>query len=568
VRNAIQRRVLASLLAIVCSVIPAVTIAPAFLSDSTSKVGAAVADGRNAGIAFNGNVLGLSEARIRSDFSTAKNLGATWIRVPFNWVTLEMHGRGRYNWGPGDKVVNIANSLGLRIAAVVSYTPSWARPPGTNGITPPSNPADYGNFLGAAARRYGPRGVHTWEIWNEPNLFPMWSPRPNVAKYTALLRDAYPKIKAADPSATVITGGTSPADNFPDGSGIKPITFLQGIYNNGGKGYFDAVGHHPATFPYPSTLVADWSAFQQSKDLYAEMQRRGDGAKKIWGTEIGWPTGTSARAVSEQTQGERFAESFAAWEGWGFSGPIFIYTLRDQGTNRADHYQNFGIAHTDGSLKAGVGRIQQALRAPTNVRASGTSSGATVTWNAPAYDYGAPITQYRVFAIPSGINVTVSGGARSANINLPGNNAYRFAVQPIHRGTWPGITSPASSTAVRPSGTTVYVTVGNIGEGDSGTRTLLVPVRLTRPSSQTVTVKYQTARLAPHWNAAVPTDYNAAAGTLTFAPGQTKKNIGITIKGDTAREPNDGILVVLSNATGARIGGFGGAGVGVIWNDD
>ena len=135
----------------------------------------------------------------------------------------------------------------------------------------------------------------------------MWSPKPNIVKYTQLLKAAYVAIHAADPQATVITGGTSPAADSADGTHVLPLHWLQGIYANGGKGYFDAVAHHPATYPEPATLIADWSAFQQSQQLYAEMVSQGDGAKKIWGTEIVWPTGTSSQAVSETVQGQRFA---------------------------------------------------------------------------------------------------------------------------------------------------------------------------------------------------------------------------------------------------------------------
>jgi hypothetical protein len=325
--------------------------------------GPSPAPAKGAGFAFNGGFIGVPATQRNADLDRAKAMGARWVRVPFNWSTLEMHGKGRYNWGPADGLVAAASKRGLKIVAVVSYAPRWARPSGSNDITPPRSVHDYADFLHAAARRYRPRGVRVWEIWNEPNLHTMWAPRPNVARYTALLKAAYPRIKAADPGATVLTGGMSPAWDAPDGSEVLPLTWVRGIYRNGGHGYFDAVGHHPSSFPYASTTKASWNAFQQSRAIHDLMRSKGDGAKKIWATEIGFPTGRSDRAVSEKVQGARFAESLAAWRRFSFAGPIMIYEVRDAGPNLDDHYQNFGVHRRDGRPKASVPKITQAMHA-------------------------------------------------------------------------------------------------------------------------------------------------------------------------------------------------------------
>ena len=49
-----------------------------------------------------------------------------------------------------------------------------------------------------------------------------------------LLKSAYPAVKAADPSATVVLGGLAGND----------FQLLEGVYQAGGKGSFDAVGVH------------------------------------------------------------------------------------------------------------------------------------------------------------------------------------------------------------------------------------------------------------------------------------------------------------------------------------
>lgn len=40
-------------------------------------------------------------------------------------------------------------------------------------------------------------GVHAYEVWNEPNIVNFWAPGPDPARYTQLLKLAYPAITAA-----------------------------------------------------------------------------------------------------------------------------------------------------------------------------------------------------------------------------------------------------------------------------------------------------------------------------------------------------------------------------------
>ena len=55
---------------------------------------------------------------------------------------------------------------------------------------------------------------------------------------------------------------------------------------------------------------------------------------------------------------------------------------------------------------------------------------------------------------------------------------------------------------------------------------------------------------------------------MTFAPGETAKTVSVTINGDAIDEPDEYLLVALSNPTNATIGGFLGLGFGTIQDDD
>ncbi len=117
---------------------------------------------------------------------------------------------------------------------------------------------------------------------------------------------------------------------------------------------------------------------------------------------------------------------------------------------------------------------------------------------------------------------------------------------------------------------TVVAGGASVVEGNSGTVDLHVPVTLSYPSSQTVTVQWNTVFVngASDIQADPATDYTPASGTVTFAPGETTKTVTISVNGDTIVEPDEWIVASFHNPTNAKMGGYWGLGFGVITNDD
>jgi hypothetical protein len=101
-----------------------------------------------------------------------------------------------------------------------------------------------------------------------------------------------------------------------------------------------------------------------------------------------------------------------------------------------------------------------------------------------------------------------------------------------------------------------------ITEANTGTRTMTFTVTLSAAAGRTITMTWATA----DGTATAPGDYTAATGTVTFTAGQTTRPITITTIGDTAIEPNETLLVNLSNAVNVVI--LDGQGVGTILNND
>jgi probable HAF family extracellular repeat protein len=86
-----------------------------------------------------------------------------------------------------------------------------------------------------------------------------------------------------------------------------------------------------------------------------------------------------------------------------------------------------------------------------------------------------------------------------------------------------------------------------VAEGNSGTRAANFIVFLSAASTESVTVAYGTA----YGSATAGGDYQAASGTLTFAPGETSKTITVQVIGDRLPEPNETFDVYLNNPTNA-----------------
>ncbi len=94
--------------------------------------------------------------------------------------------------------------------------------------------------------------------------------------------------------------------------------------------------------------------------------------------------------------------------------------------------------------------------------------------------------------------------------------------------------------------------------------TRTVSINLTRSSgSGSTTVSYETS----NGSASDRSDYNAAFGSVSFAPGETSKSFTIFITDDSFLEPVENFNVTLTNATGATLGTPSAATVEIDSND-
>jgi hypothetical protein len=336
-------------------------------------VGTAAADaatGDDLGLSAGHMLLWEKEKDRQADMNAIAVSGAKWLAVDIDWASIEYQ-NDKYRWAPLDNVVLGAKARGLKVLGILAYSPKWARgadcPAGTTHCLP-SRAEYYRDFAKVVTQRYGAyalnpafrKGISAIQVWNEPNHYPFVQ-KVNVALYTYMLKITFAAVKSADWTTSVLAGGLAPAPDDPSGKDMSPASFLGSIYLWGAKGSFDAVGHHPYSFPCSPLTEAPWNAFYQTLSLHFVMAANGDGGKKIWATETGAPTGadvngcaaTGGKSVTPDTQAAYTAQYIMRWtKDWGaFTGPLFWFQVRDNGTNAWVWEDNMGLLRRDYSVK-------------------------------------------------------------------------------------------------------------------------------------------------------------------------------------------------------------------------
>jgi hypothetical protein len=142
--------------------------------------------------------------------------------------------------------------------------------------------------------------------------------------------------------------------------------------------------------------------------------------------------------------------------------------------------------------------------------------------------------------------------------NLPAG-VYNVRVN-FYTSGWQGICNKEAYVTVASSGLpTVSVNNYNFNEG-AGTQT--IQVCLSAPATQTVTVSYA----SENGTATAGQDYAAVSGSVTILPGETCKNISISITDDATIEQTESFKIVLSNAVNATLDNSKGT-ITIIDND-
>ena len=319
----------------------------ALISTPTSQRHRQVVTDNVAALSNSATTLGYADSRIYfyDDAKVADTVqrwvadGIRTVRFGIPWSGVESV-KGRMDWSRSDRVVDAAAAANISVIASILSPPWWAT---AFGAMPPNGrPASteaYGLFAAKVAERY--RGkIAAYEIWNEPNGFTGYSPKPDPAGYVNLMKAAYPRIKAVDPGVIVVGGVLGSGSSWGQLT-INPVTFLSQMYANGAAPFFDALSYHPYSWSmkFSAGMLQPGTPVDQLVRMRKVMLEQGDGAKKIWVTEYGLPT----TRVKESTQAAYISDMISTWRELPYAGPLMLYTTRDVNSNSWHDEERFGI---------------------------------------------------------------------------------------------------------------------------------------------------------------------------------------------------------------------------------
>ncbi|MDQ3458207.1 MAG: hypothetical protein M3498_02705 [Deinococcota bacterium] len=210
--------------------------------------------------------------------------------------------------------------------------------------------AGYAAYALALKERYP--HIAEFEVWNEINAaLPNWNRGPcrnspplndyAITCHYELIKNTYETVKAAHPDMLV----TGPA-------GVTlPYGYLDAIFEKGALDFLDAVTVHPyATnaaapeFAYgnPAAGFIGTSLEDRARQLRNLMAQYGGGDKRIYFSELGWPTGSANNTVSELSQAKYLTRAYVLSLAANVD-KMFWYDFVNDGIEDDRREQNFGL---------------------------------------------------------------------------------------------------------------------------------------------------------------------------------------------------------------------------------
>jgi polysaccharide biosynthesis protein PslG len=259
-----------------------------------------------------------------AEFAAMRKGGVGTYRWSIVWPSVQRDINSGFDWSGPDHIVAELAGNGIEPLPVLYGSPCFVvecrgdeqvspRPP----IDTPEAQLGWARFVAEAVRRYGRDGtfwsqrpslpyrpIEVWQVWNEQNVPPFYRPAPSVGGYAHLLSISSRAIRAADPDATVLLGGM-PGEIHQQGA-IQGPRFLEGLYQIGAGGDFDAVAVHPYSQDLPGVR-------SQMAAVNQVLQEHGQRQTPVWVTELGWGVASGPKRGRFETldgQAEMLTRSF------------------------------------------------------------------------------------------------------------------------------------------------------------------------------------------------------------------------------------------------------------------
>jgi hypothetical protein len=292
--------------------------------------------------------------------AVAQQLHAKLVRMEVPWSVMEPlgpHEIDSHALAYIDRLAADAARAGIRLIMLVQSSPCWAssapaallRACAPSQVSKanswgPAHPQAFARFVAYLARRYGPH-LAAIEIWNEPDQAneAYFAGPSKAARYAAMLRAAYPAIKRANASVSVL-GGSLVGSNG---------AFLRALYAAGIKGFYDGLAVHY----YNLTLAS-------LRSIHETQLANGD-STPLWLGEFGWTSCWPRHRIQEeqgcvtaQTQTANILNTFHALSRLRYVAAALLYKLLDS------RDEEFGVVSVAGRHKLSFGAFSRVLRSP------------------------------------------------------------------------------------------------------------------------------------------------------------------------------------------------------------
>jgi aryl-phospho-beta-D-glucosidase BglC (GH1 family) len=311
---------------------------------------------------------------LTSQYGWFQQAGAGWVRINFrlgscftNWTSLGCNGKTAL--ATYDQVVQNALDSKLHILGLLSNE-SW---PGKQADWTAGNAENTGGngdnpYIDSFARQaagilaaHFSSNVSQWEVWNEPNA---WTSSPTPGTFTGgsfiypsnfawLLTRCYQAVKAANATATVISGGLLSQDT-DSGSAYLSSTYDMGAKDAGwiaGATPFDGVGQHlyidPSSTTSANTVSAPLETLRRTYLAYEGTRTN----KLTYVTEVGWSTASVSAAV----QALNLQTAYTTFQKTRYIGRAYWLSVQD--VPEAGLF--YGLVDTNGVQKPAFAAYQQ-----------------------------------------------------------------------------------------------------------------------------------------------------------------------------------------------------------------
>lgn len=279
-----------------------------------------------------------------------KELGLTAFRDDFPWSDFEMPGR-KFGF----------TALSARLEAQIKSgvaTPILILGYGHH-LVPNSSPPTtdearqrFADYAAAAVKSVDSRHA-LFELWNEWNLAAKKDADFNSGNYLALARAVYPVMKQAAPDARLIVGAIGDDPGWSWTSEILQAGILK---------YADGISVHLYNFCMGQQKRTAREVIERLTNFHKMVdQANGSSDFPVYVTEAGWPTANDKCGVNEQSEADNMAQ-LILWASTASSWlkGLWLYELKDSGTNPSDLEDNFGLYRFDNSPKQAACAVRDA----------------------------------------------------------------------------------------------------------------------------------------------------------------------------------------------------------------